>query len=116
MRYFGFVNIRILNGGWRAWLQAGLPVSEKAISPVAATSLDLKPKRTDILTRPTQMIRDVENKRSLYVDTRRPEAFKSYHIEGSKNIQAKEFMEDAKFSSMLLYLYLDCIRLIDCCC
>lgn len=100
LRYFGFVNLRILNGGWRAWLQAGLPVSEKSEETVESKSLDLKPKRQEILTKPTQMVRDVELKRSQYVDTRRPEAYRSYSIDGAKNIPAKLIMEDAKFASV----------------
>jgi thiosulfate/3-mercaptopyruvate sulfurtransferase len=100
LRYFGFTNVRILNGGWRSWLRAGMPVDEQPASqPKTNTTLDLKPKRTEILTKPTQMIFDHEHKKSIYIDTRKPEAFKSYHISRAVNVPSRRFMQDGEFFS-----------------
>ena len=100
MRYFGFQNVRILNGGWRAWLRAGLPVDEKETIPKPSTSLDLKPKRDLIVTKPTQMIFDHEHKTSKIIDTRRPEAYQTYHIPRAINIPSKTLMQDGEFASV----------------
>ena len=100
LRYFGFQNVRILNGGWRAWLRAGLPVDEKETVPTPASSLDLKPKRDTIITKPTQMIFDHEHKTSQIIDTRRPEAYQTYHIPRAINIPSKSLMQDGEFASV----------------
>jgi len=100
MRYFGFTNVRILNGGWRAWLRAGLPVDEKDTIPTPSTSLDLKAKRDLIVTKPTTMVFDHEHKRSQIIDTRRPEAYQSYHIPRAINIPSKLLMQDGEFCSV----------------
>ena len=92
--------MRILNGGWRAWLRAGLPVDEKECVPMSAKSLDLKPKRDSIVTKPTQMIFDHEHKTSQIVDTRRPEAYQEYHIPRAVNIPSKSLMQDGEFATV----------------
>jgi len=100
MRYFGFTNVRILNGGWRAWLRAGLPVDEKVTVPTPSTSLDLKPKRDGMVTKPTTMIFDHEHRTSQIIDTRRPDAYQTYHIPRAINIPSKLLMQDGEFSSV----------------
>jgi len=100
LRYFGFSRVRILDGGWRTWLRAGYPVSEETVKPTPAQTLELKPKRTHLLTKPTQMAFDVKNKTSTIVDTRRPEAYNAYHILDSINVPSILLMEDAMFSSV----------------
>jgi len=101
LRYFGFKNIRILNGGWRAWLRAGYPASEEIVKiNGGSSSLDLKPKRTYLLTKPSQMVFDTQHNTSIVIDTRRPNAYNSYHIPNAINIPSVLFMEDAMFSSV----------------
>jgi thiosulfate/3-mercaptopyruvate sulfurtransferase len=97
LRYFGFKNVRILNGGWRAWLKNGLPVDEDIVKPEAATSLTVRPKRTRYLTKPTTMVFDVEHKTSKYVDLRRTAAYNKVHIDTAVNIPASDFVEDGIF-------------------
>eukprot|EP01083_Nonionella_stella_P001873 5378_1 len=98
LRYFGFQNVRILNGGWRAWLRAGLPIDEKETVPVVAPSMDLKPKRDLIVTKPTQMIFDHQHETSQIIDTRRPEAYSTYHIPRAINIPMNSLMQDGEFA------------------
>jgi len=101
LRYFGFRNVRILNGGWRAYLRSGLPISEEIVKPnISSNFNNLKPKRTYLLTKPTQMVFDFQHKTSKYIDTRLPDAYKKYHIDGAINLPSKLFMEDAKFNSV----------------
>eukprot|EP01083_Nonionella_stella_P234588 825696_1 len=100
LRYFGFQNVRILNGGWRSWLRAGLPVDEKESIRTTAKSLDLKPKRDLIITKPTQMIFDHEHQTSQIIDTRRQEAYETYHIPRSINMPSKMLMQDGEFATV----------------
>mmetsp|Transcript_6681 Transcript_6681/g.10569 ORF Transcript_6681/g.10569 Transcript_6681/m.10569 type:complete len:329 (+) Transcript_6681:62-1048(+) len=100
LRYFGFQNVRILNGGWRAWLRAGLPVDEKTTVPTPAKSLDLKPKRDHIVTKPSQMMFDHEHETSQIIDTRRSDAFQTYHIPRAINVPVKSLMQDGEFATV----------------
>jgi len=101
LRYFGFRNVRILNAGWRAYLKSGLPIQEETVKPkVAGKFNNLKPKRTYLVTKPTQMVFDFQHKTSKYIDTRVPDAYEKYHIEGAIHFPAKIIMEDAKFATV----------------
>ena len=73
-----------------------MKVDEKDTIPTPSTSLDLKAKRDLIVTKPTTMVFDHEHKRSQIIDTRRPEAYQSYHIPRAINIPSKLLMQDGK--------------------
>eukprot|EP00484_Ammonia_sp_Unknown_P001347 CAMPEP_0197021342 /NCGR_PEP_ID=MMETSP1384-20130603/2210_1 /TAXON_ID=29189 /ORGANISM="Ammonia sp." /LENGTH=325 /DNA_ID=CAMNT_0042449149 /DNA_START=89 /DNA_END=1066 /DNA_ORIENTATION=+ len=97
LRYFGFSNVKILNGGYQHWVKAGLPQDTEPVSPKPAKELSLKPTRSYILTRPTQMLEDHEHRRSQIIDTRSPEEFKLSKIPRAINIPAAKFMKDGYF-------------------
>ena len=100
LRYFGFANIRILNGGFNAWTLSGIPIETKENIPKPSTNLSLKPSRSRILIRPTQMIENVQSKRSYYIDTRLPDEYKKGSIPRSINIPSEEFMNNARFKTI----------------
>lgn len=100
LRYFGFTNVRVLNGGWRSWLRAGLPVEEAEVSAVAATSLDLKAKRESIVTSPSAMLFAHEKGHAQIIDTRRSEAFQTYHIPRALSVPSSSLMMDGEFASV----------------
>lgn len=100
MRYFGFERVRILNGGYNAWKESGAPQDTTMVSPKRSSDLKLKPTRPEILTRPTQMLENHENKRSQIIDTRTPQEFKINAIPRAVNIPASKFMENGYFKSV----------------
>jgi len=100
LRYFGFTNIRILNGGWRAWIRSGFPVDEEIPQIIPSKNLDLKDLRTNSLKKNSQMVVEAKNKNTTIIDTRRPDAFEKVNIPGSINIPIENFMEDGMFSSV----------------
>lgn len=61
---------------------------------------DLKPKRKELVTMPSQMLFDHEQMTSIYIDTRKAEAYKNYHIPRAINIPPRLFMEDGQFLSI----------------
>lgn len=93
MRYFGFNNVRILQGGYNAWKEAGLPEDTTVVTPKASSELKLKATRPEILTRPTQMLENHQAKRSQIIDTRSPEEFKANSIPRAVNIPASTFQD-----------------------
>jgi len=100
MRYFGFTNVRVLNGGWRSWLRAGLPVEEQEAAAAPATSLDLKPKRESIVTTPAAMLLAHEQAKARIIDTRRSDAFQTYHIPRAINVPSSTLMQDGVFATV----------------
>lgn len=100
LRYFGVSNVRVLNGGWRSWLRAGLPVEEAEVSAVAATSLDLKAKRESIVTSPSAMLFAHERAHAQIIDTRRTEAFETYHIPRALSVPSSALMMDGEFATV----------------
>ncbi|HVR73993.1 MAG TPA: sulfurtransferase [Planctomycetota bacterium] len=51
LRYWGFEDARLLNGGWKAWKAAGLPVETGAPKARAASYVELKPQSERLATK-----------------------------------------------------------------
>ena len=101
LRYFGFVNVRILNGGYGLWSNAGLEGDKSDNKAKPSTNLSLKPSRPEVLTRPTQFLENFQSERSKYIDTRLPDIFKKGNIPRPINIPSEEFLKpDARFISV----------------
>ena len=92
--------MRILNGGWGAWLNAGLPVDETESVLPLAKSLDMNPTRKNIITRPTQVILDHEHGTSQIVDTRNSNEYQTYHIPQAINVPSTLLMQDGIFATV----------------
>merc|ERR1712154_238340 len=99
LRYFGLSKVRILNGGYNGWKYVELPEDKTEVIPTPSTELSLKPTRR-VLTRPTQMLENHENKRSQIIDTRKPEEFKINAIPRAINIPSEKFMKDGYFKTV----------------
>jgi thiosulfate/3-mercaptopyruvate sulfurtransferase len=51
LRYWGVKDVRIINGGWKAHLAAGLPVQKEAVVPMPAPKADLKAEAERLATK-----------------------------------------------------------------
>ena len=50
LRYAGVRDVRLLNGGWKAWVESGYPIERKVSQPIAVSSFGTEiPARPDIL-------------------------------------------------------------------
>ena len=69
LRYWGLKNVRLLNGGWRAWQTVEGPVA-KGPAPEADTGqASLSPQRARLATK-EQVLADLERKHFAIIDTR----------------------------------------------
>lgn len=68
LRYWGIRDVRLLNGGWKAWQQAGGPVS-KDVAEVAKTAVKLTP-HPERLVLKDQLLRSLKDQSFQIVDTR----------------------------------------------
>lgn len=96
MRYFGFKNVRILNGGWHHWSRSGLPVSSE-VSTAGKGSYrpkiqkGLKVDIEDFLERQSEAC--VIDARSFVNFAGRPEDPRTGHIPGSLNIPYRALLD-----------------------
>ncbi len=51
LKYWGVADVRLLNGGWKAWSAAGLPVQKEAPPPAAPTKFVAKPQSARLATK-----------------------------------------------------------------
>eukprot|EP00483_Globobulimina_turgida_P002866 UN02871 len=100
LRYFGFINVRILQGGYAGWKAAGLPEDTVDVTPKVSKELSLSPSRTYLVTRPTQMMGDFAARRSQIIDTRQVEHFKMNVMPRAINIPSTKFMRNGSFKSV----------------
>lgn len=97
MQKLGFEDVRNLDGGGEAWIEAGLPTygaeaARKVPTPGVFLAL---PERIDPETL-ANMIMDLPGAVDV-VDIRPPWQFKEYHIPGALNVPVQELMSDPSF-------------------
>jgi len=69
LRYWGLRDVRLLNGGWRAWKAAGGPVEERENRPPGLVRARLTPVRSRLAAK-EQVKRFVEGKTEQILDAR----------------------------------------------
>lgn len=74
LRYWGFTNVRLLNGGWVAWQAANLPSSTQPTSAPAPTTVQLQPKR-EVLAVKDQVLECLSKPSCQIVDARSEDEF-----------------------------------------
>jgi thiosulfate/3-mercaptopyruvate sulfurtransferase len=74
LRYFGFDDVRVLDGGLPAWLRAGYPVSSQP-SAVAPVKFVAQP-RPELLVTKDDVLRFVAGEPACLVNALLPEAFR----------------------------------------
>jgi thiosulfate/3-mercaptopyruvate sulfurtransferase len=109
LRYFGFSDVRLLNGGWRAWTAAKLPIAKPAttmerfgVPAVHGESLALKP-QGDRYADKSSMLTNLQSHAldALVIDARSADehcgkantAKRNGAIPGSKHLEWSELLE-----------------------
>ena len=80
LRYFGYENVRVLNGGWSAYQKARLPIEEGTSKRrLFHYDYELTPKAVNskLVKDAAQVIIEHENHTSTFVDCRRAAEYKS---------------------------------------
>ena len=106
LRYAGFDQVRVLDGGFSAWTAAGLPLTQEALDPEPlALTLRLRP---EMLTDMSEVRDRLGDGRTKLLDARAPERFrgevepldnKAGHIPGALNRPYTENLEHGLFKS-----------------
>jgi thiosulfate/3-mercaptopyruvate sulfurtransferase len=70
LRYWGFKDVRLLNGGWQGWVKSDLPISNRAVQKPAEVEIELsKPKASSLATRES-VLEILKHKKTQIIDTR----------------------------------------------
>ncbi|WP_236943652.1 sulfurtransferase [Jeongeupia sp. USM3] len=92
LRWLGHERVAVLDGGWQAWLAAGLPVSAEVAQPTAVR-FDARPDATVVVDM-LQVRANLDEPACLVVDARSPERYRGLgetidpvggHIPGAAN-------------------------------
>lgn len=107
MRYFGHDCVRLLDGGWPAWLASGLPVAEGETDPVPATPVTLAPDAAQVLDA-GQVVAGLEAGTLVLLDARDAERYAGRtetidpvagHVPGARNRPfARSLSSDGRFA------------------
>jgi len=113
LEYYGHPNVRMLDGGFKAWKEAGYPLATQAAAPKGAT---LKiAERREVLATVDDVLRSLNRKECCILDTRSAEEYfgtrvraarggaipGAIHIEWTDNLDASgKFKSDAELKAM----------------
>lgn len=99
LRYYGHDDVAVLDGGYRAWLDAGYPITSQPTEPVADVTftprvrpelrVDVDDVRTNIETQKRQLI-DARDAATYHGDVQR--SSRGGHIPGALNLPAASLM------------------------
>jgi thiosulfate/3-mercaptopyruvate sulfurtransferase len=104
LKYLGHDEVRVLDGGYDAWLEAGYPVSTEVPLPKTG-SLTPKP-RPELVADIDEVRRALENPRALLIDARTSERYRGEdepidriagHIPTAKSYPLAENLEGGRF-------------------
>ena len=103
--YYGFTNVKVLNGGWHSWAEKSYPISIEF--PQYTSSTNFTPKTNDHMLIRLDELKDRVSSDSISVwDTRRPEEFngteetnnkRKGHIPNARNIEWKNMLQEEKY-------------------
>jgi thiosulfate/3-mercaptopyruvate sulfurtransferase len=92
LKLAGVPDVRVLNGGWRAYLDAKLPTSTEPTTPKAADPAEWKPEpRLAVLA---DVVKLADGKAACIVDARTATEFERGRVPGAKPLDWAELVDD----------------------
>lgn len=82
LEYFGHSNVKILDGGIRAWREAGYPVTTEAIAPKSARLKSEE--RRDVLATADDVLKALERQDVCILDTRSDDEYMGKNIRAAR--------------------------------
>lgn len=82
LEYFGHLNVHVLDGGIRAWREAGRPTTTEVISPKASQLKTVE--RRDLLATAEDVLRSLNQKNVCIIDTRSDAEYMGRNIRAAR--------------------------------
>ena len=82
LEYYGHPNVKMLDGGFRAWKAAGAPVTSDATPPKAASFKIAE--RRDVLATTDDVLRSLDQKQIAILDTRSEGEYLGTHVRAAR--------------------------------
>lgn len=82
LEYFGHPNAKMLDGGFKAWKAAGMPITTDATPPKAATFKTAE--RRDVLATAEDVLRSLNKKKTVVLDTRSVGEYLGTHVRAAR--------------------------------
>jgi thiosulfate/3-mercaptopyruvate sulfurtransferase len=82
LEYYGHPNVKMLDGGFKAWQAAGAPVTTEAAAPLAATFRVSE--RRDVLATADDVLRSLNKKGVAILDTRGAGEYYGTHVRAAR--------------------------------
>ena len=82
LEYFGHRNVKMLDGGFRAWKAAGAPVTTEAVAPKASTFKANE--RREVLATAGDVLRSLNKKEIAILDTRSAGEYYGTHVRAAR--------------------------------
>ena len=105
LKYYGHKKVRLLNGGWQAWVAAGLPVSCTVTEPKAAARPYTVHENSSINITMDELLERYENRDVQILDVRRKSEFEGTevgknrrggHIPGAIHLEWNRMLSQSK--------------------
>lgn len=104
LTYYGHSDVKLLNGGWQAWVKAGMPISTSSHGPVPTEGfeIDIQPSK---LVGLDEILDNYKNPDWQIIDARSPSEFEGAnpagnsrggHIPGAINLEWKELLDKSE--------------------
>ena len=82
LEYFGHSNVKMLDGGFKAWRDAGAPVTTEAVTPKAATLKGNE--RREVLATTGDVLRSLNKQEIAILDTRSAGEYFGTHVRAAR--------------------------------
>ena len=82
LEYFGHPNVKMLDGGFKAWQAAGAPVATEAVAPKAATFKSNE--QPEVLATAGDVLRSLNKKEIAILDTRSAGEYYGTHVRAAR--------------------------------
>ncbi len=104
LRYYGFNNVKILNGGWQNWVSSGLPISLDTVKPSEIKNPVSLISNPDVLITIDELISECNRPECQVVDVRSSDEYhgnaahgneRTGHVPGAVHLEWKQLLQNS---------------------
>lgn len=86
LKYYGFDNVKVLDGGWQNWVSSGLPISFTSSKPKEITKRVKLKANPEMLVTIDELLQEYDNLACQVLDVRSADEYQGHAAHGNKRI------------------------------